>query len=85
MREKGCCYGANPGHVRKSGAPPSTYSALFGINCAARAAAPSPAPVDGATTRETGFDHFKRFKEAGLTCWVFFEKGEAIVSVKFEF
>ena len=50
------------------------YSALFGINCAARAAAPPPAPVDGATTRETGFDHFKRFKDAGLTCWVFLDK-----------
>ena len=23
MRGKGCCYGADPGHVRKSGAPPS--------------------------------------------------------------
>ena len=29
MREKGRCYGADPSHVRKSGAPPSAY------NCAA--------------------------------------------------
>ena len=26
MREKGCCYGADPSHVRKSGAPPSAYN-----------------------------------------------------------
>ena len=48
MREKGRCYGADPSHVRKSGAPPFAY------NCAA-AACTMPPPAS--YKRKTYFGH----------------------------
>ena len=69
MREKGRCYGADPSHVRKSGAPPFAY------NCAAAACSMPPpasykrktyfgrATTQSATTITARLASWRRFVE----------------------